>query len=179
MGLYNYGDIAKDTVNNTPGACKILFAPVSYFSSIKKPTASSVAGDTKKITQTHTFSASKGFIEALGNVKQKNTGKGSTIGDLGARNMKVEITAMVAGLNAELLELIESGANEPWIVLVSDGCCAQGNPRYLQHGCEDVPANLTAELDYGTIEGGFKGATLKFETYGVPNVYTGTVTLYS
>lgn len=179
MGLYNYGNIAKSTGLNKPGACKLLIAPLSYLSSIKKPTASSSAGDTKTISQTHTFESGKGFIEALGNVRNKNTAKGSAIGELGSRSMKVEITAMVAGLNAPLLELLESGTNEDWIVLLEDGCCEVGNPKYMQFGCEDVPANMTAEIDYGTIEGGFKGATLKFESYGVPNVYTGTVTLYS
>lgn len=179
MGLYNYGNIAKAD-SAKPGSCTILVAPLSYFSSIKTPTAHASAGQSKTISQTHTFEASKGFIKFLGNIKQKNTGKGSTIGEQGSRSMKHEITVPVAGMNAALLEFIEGGLNEEFIVLVGDACaCDVEGATYLQYGCENVPATLMAESDLGTIEGGFKGNTLKFEAFGVPNVYTGTVTLYS
>lgn len=181
MGLYNYGNIAKSTGNNAPGSCEIYIAPLTYLDSIatadSTPTA---AGDSATIVGNHTFNANKGWIKFLGNVKQKNTGKGSTVGEIGSKTMTHEITVPVAGLNAELLEFIESGLNQDYIILVADGCvCDAGTPTYLQFGCEKVPCHFSAETDLGTIDGGFKGATLKFMSYGVPKIYEGTVTLYS
>lgn len=179
MPFYNYDAIPKATTNK-PGMCKILVAPKSYFSSIKVPTAHTTAGESKEITSTHTFESGKGFIAFDGYVRQKGTGKGSTVGDIGSRTQKWEVTAMVAGMNSELLEFIEGGINEDFIVLASDGCmCGIDTSEYLQFGCENIPATLSADGDLGTIEGGFKGNTLKFESFGVPNVYSGSVTLMS
>jgi hypothetical protein len=160
--------------------CKILVAPKSYFASIKAPTAHSTAGQSKEITTTHTFNSGKGFIAFDGYVRQKGTGKGSTVGDVGSKTMKYEISAPVAGMNSELLEFIEGGLNEDFIVLAADGCqCGIDGQEYLQFGCENNPAILSADSDLGTIEGGFKGNTLKFEAFGVPNVYSGSVVLMS
>lgn len=179
MAFYNYDAIPKADVNK-PGMSKILVAPKSYFASIKVPTAHAAAGDTKKITTTHTFQSGKGFIAFDGYVRQKGTGKGSTVGDIGSKTQKWEVTAMVAGMNAELLEFVEGGLNEDFIVLASDGCaCGEDAVTYLQFGCESNPATLAADGDLGTIEGGFKGNTLKFESFGVPNVYTGGISLIS
>jgi hypothetical protein len=180
-GFYNYGNVAKSTTGNAPGSCKILIGPLSYFASIATPDAPGAAGDTATISGTHTFdSGDFGWIQLEGNVKVKNTGTGTTVGELGSRTMTQEVTMQVAGLNAELLEFIEGGLNEEYIILVADGCaCANGTPEYLQYGCESLPVNLTAEIGLGTIDGGFKGATLKFMSYGVPKVYTGGITLYS
>ena len=181
-GFYNYGNVAKSTGNNAPGSCEILIAPLSYFDTIATPDSSpTVAGDSVTISDSHTFNAGNyGFIKMLGNVKPKNTGKGSTVGELKSKTMTWEITVPVAGLNAELLEFIEGGLNTDFIILAANGCiCSNGNPEYLQFGCEKVPCDLSADGDIGTIDGGFKGATLKFMSYGVPKIYTGSVTLYS
>ena len=175
MAFYNYGAIPKATTNK-PGMCTILVAPISYFSSIKTPTAHAAAGDSKEISTTHTFATGKGFIKFNGYVRPKGTGKGSTVGDQGSRTMKWEVSAAVAGLNSELLEFIEGGINEDFIVLAKDGCaCGIDTSDYLQFGCENDPAQLMADGDIGTVEGGFKGATLKFESYGVPCVYSGSI----
>lgn len=178
MGFYNYGNIAKDT-SVKPGSCKLLIGPKSYFSAIAAPSTHAAAGDSKTISGDHTFTVGKGFIECLGTVKQKSTGKGSTVGEMGSKTMKMEITAMVGGTSAALLEFIEGGLNNDFIILAADGClCGVDADQYLQFGCENLPAQLSAEIDLGTVEGGFKGVTLKFESYGVPNVYTGDITLY-
>lgn len=179
MPFYNYDAIPKADVNK-PGMCKILVAPKSYFASIKVPTAHTTAGQSKKITTTHTFQSGKGFIAFDGYVRQKGTAKGSTVGDIGSKTQKWEVTIMVAGMNAELLEFTEGGLNEDFIIEAADGCqCAIDGQEYLQFGCENNPATLSADGDLGTIEGGFKGMTLKFESFGVPNVYSGSVTLMS
>lgn len=178
MSFYNYGNISKaGTVK--PGSCEILVAPLSYFSSIAVPTAHTAAGESKTISDDHAFNVGKHFFKFLGNVKPKNTGKGSTVGEQGSQTMKWEVSVPVGGLSAPLLEFIDGGLNEDFIVLVADGCaCGVDTDGYLQLGCEKVPCKLTVDGDLGTIDGGFKGATLKFEAYGVPNVYTGDVSTY-
>lgn len=177
-GLYNYGNIAKETTVK-PGSCKILIGIKSYFTSIAVPTAHAAAGESKTISDDHTFTSGKGFIECLGYVRQKGAGKGSTVGELGSKTMKWEISVPVSGLSAPLLEFIEGGLNNDFIILAADGClCGVDADTYLQFGCENIPAQLSVDGDLGTIEGGFKGATLKFESYGVPNVYTGEIDLY-
>lgn len=180
-GFYNYGNVAKSTGNNNPGSCEIYLAPLSYLDTIQTADSTpSAAGDSVTISSTHTFQPNKGWIKLLGNIKTKNTAKGTTVGEQGSRNMTTEITVQVAGLNAELIEFAESGINQEFIALVADGCnCDNGTPSYLQFGCEKIPCHFTSEFDTGTIDGGFKGFTFKFMAYGFPKVYTGGVTLYS
>lgn len=178
MAFYNYGDIAKATGGATKsGLHTVYLAPLSYLASIAVPTGPFTgAGDSVTISSNHTATNNGGFIKALGMVKKKVTATGSTIGELGSRKMQWEVTVPVAGIDAALLELVDGGLNEEWIVLSENGC---NEGAYLQFGCECEPAELMVDGDTGTQDGGFKGLTLKFTATGTPFVYEGTVPLYS
>jgi hypothetical protein len=176
MGFYNYGNVAKATTNE-PGLMEIWVAPLSYLTTIQKPTASpSAAGDTQLISSAHVAADPGGFIKLLGTVKSKNSGKGSTAGDKGSKTQKWEIEVNVAGLNKEILEFIASGLNEDFILLAGNKC---GSGEYLQFGTECKPAELMVESETGTQDSGFKGSKLKFTSIGVPCVYTAAVPEYS
>lgn len=176
MAFYNYGNVAKAT-SNEPGLMEIWIAPLSYLTTIQKPTGSpSAAGDTQKITTAHVAATPGGFIKALGTVKSKSTGKGSTVGDKGSKTQKWEVEVHVAGNNAPLLEFIASGLNEDFILLAGNNC---GTGDYLQFGSECKPAELSVDSETGTQDGGFKGHKLKFTSIGVPYVYTASVPEYA
>jgi hypothetical protein len=153
---------------------EIWIAPLKYLAVIQKPSASSVAGDTKIISAAHTVATDPqgGFIKCFGTIKDKSNAKGSTVGDRGSKVQKWELEVHVAGNNAPMLELIDGGLNEDFIILAGNSC---GTGDYLQFGTECKPAELIVDSETGNQSSGFKGHKLKFTSIGTPCIYTAAV----
>lgn len=169
-----YGHIIQPENPPMPGLSAFYYAPVGEFTSIKKPVAPfTEIGDTQKITQTHTLE--NGFYRAY-IIKQRHSGKGSTVGSIGSKTMLNEYQVFIPGIDAKRLEIVKKMLNDEFITLHRDSDCDNGF--YLQLGTECRPVYFDAEYTTGTIEpNGEKGFILTAKWAGVPYIYSGTVTI--
>lgn len=142
--------------NVQSGIGEIVFlAPVSFFTSIKKPTPPFLfAGSSVMIFDTHTFAAGKNFLQIL-LAPQKNDFNAKTDGELGSYALTQELKCIIAGSYAEQHEFIKNTVNQPIIALVKDANCGAGF--MYQVGTECVPAYLTTDFTTGTTKDGIKG----------------------
>lgn len=162
--------------NRTGFSSEILFAPKSWFSSIKEPVGPFTnPGDSVKIGTAHTFTTGKGFVKLVTTQDTQDL-TGETIGDnVDSQGQKIDITGFLAGLNAETIELAEALANEEIIMLVKDCNLASGH--YFQLGCNCDGVRCKATPVGGKKSGGAKGYNLVFTGYCNLRIYTSTVTL--
>jgi hypothetical protein len=162
--------------NKTGFSSEILFAPKSWFLSLKEPaTPFTNPGDSVTIGTTHTFNTGKGFVKLVTTQDTQDL-TGETIGDnVDSQGQKIDLTGFLAGLNAVTTELAEALANEEIITLVKDCNLASGT--YIQLGCNCDGLRAKISPVGGKKSGGAKGYNITFTGYCGIRYYTGTVTL--
>ena len=171
-----YGHIIKPVNPPMPGLSDFYYAPISEFTSLKKPVGPFTdIGDEQTISQTHTLD--NGFYKAY-LIKEKHEGKGSTVGTIGSKTLLNEFKIFIPGFDAKRLEIVKKLLNEELITLHRDSDCDNGY--YIQQGTACRPVRVDAEYTTGTIEpNGEKGFILTCKYVGIPYIYSGTVTIAS
>lgn len=169
-------DINTVKFGDNPGNGNFMFAPRSWFNVLQEaPDTGTVAGETKIITATHTFTAGKGFVD-ITLYRDGSEGEGDFKGDPGFNVPEYTYKGLIVGDHAEVTELVEEIANQGLIVLIKDPKCA--STRHIQLGCKCDPAIMTAgKFTTGQRLGsGKKGYMISF-TSPCKFDYTGTVTM--
>lgn len=112
-------------------------------------------GDSKKITDAHTFPVGKGFVELQCKSKAIEPG-GDSQGEAGGQVVNYKYKVIVKGDSAVILEWIEQVLNEDTIWLFNDPQC--GVDKYVQVGSKCNPANISGFAHRGGSRGagGFK-----------------------
>lgn len=173
-------NINQPSGTNAPGiGNEILFAPVSWFSTIAEPpSVGTTPGETIIITDDHVFevqSPTLGFITMYTTIRSGEITY-KQVGEIDSYGIDGMIEAFSPGINEALLELM--GIQDQFIVLIKDIDCA--NTRYFQLGASCSPS-LKREWEFKSGKGGGegkKGTTVKFDSYGDRVlIYTGAVTL--
>ena len=155
--------------NIQPGLTKFWFCEKSAFSNIAthNPNSQIIYGN-------HTFPAGEGWKTAY-ILKDKHTGKGTTIGTKGAAVVKMEMEVFLPGIDDATLSFVKRAINDEFITLHKDSDCEY--PLVYQLGDECVGATVTCDLSIGTIEpNGEKGFTLKFSYNNLLWIYPGVIT---
>ena len=161
---------------DNPGNSNFQFAPVSWFNVLQEaPATGTVAGETKIITATHTFTVGKGFID-ITLYREGSEGEGDFKGDPGFNVPEYTYKGLIVGDHAEVSELVEEIANTGLVVLIKGPKC--NDTRRIQLGCKCEPAIMTAgKFSTGQkLGGGKKGYMISF-TSSCRFDYTGTVTM--
>lgn len=158
---------------NRPGLMKNVFvAPVTWFTTIQKPTDSgAMDGSSVVITTDHAFDVGKGFIKMYTTLDSAQT-IAETIGERDGRGHRVELTAFRPGMRAIDIEFGEKALSDEFIILVET---LEGN--FYQLGSERLACECTAANgDTGTVSSGRKGYTFTFETFAPIRIYEGDIT---
>jgi hypothetical protein len=120
----------------------IFFSPIDQFLVLQKPAAFAVAGDKKKITTAHTFTAPAGFVRIKckpGSVKEDGSG---IIGEKGGLVPRHVYNFIVKGHSAVIEETLEEMLNIEAVYLFNSPEC--GVNSYVQLGSECNPAQITS-----------------------------------
>jgi hypothetical protein len=154
----------------------ILLAPKSWFNVIADPVGGAGAGNTKLITASHTFLATKGFFKVKAKLHSVQATSESA-GDPGALTLNNKLKYMIVGDNAAQQEQIEAMLNDEFIALLKDSECDATKP-YQQLGC-DCNSLVVAKLgfDSKTTKDGAKEYELEMEVPSCRYYYSGTVTM--
>lgn len=165
-------DILNSGANNPSGTKLILaIAPESDFETLQAPVGTGGTDNTDlvEIKSAHVFLQSKGFlkIEVETNKNEVNfEQQGAVLGG----NHKQSFTGFVSGLSATMLGSLELFKRVRIIALVQlpDG-------QTFQLGSADRGASLKYNFQTGTDEGGERGAAITIEYYGLPQLYSATI----
>lgn len=174
-----YKKYTKSDIKNKDGGYKnrILFAPVDTFivNALPAPGATPLLGDTKKITTSHTFGGSDGFIEIFGKIDSA-TSKFTTDDD-GVFTHTFEID--IEGDSPELYEQLEgmvgdSVSGSGAVILLKDGNCIDATS-YNQWGDSCLQPKLKVDFDAKTTASGTKIQKLSGTIRGHRYWYYGTI----
>jgi hypothetical protein len=162
--------------NKTGFNSEILMAPKSWFADIKVPVEPFTnPGDSKRITDDHTFNAGKGWVSIMTTLDTQEL-TGEPIGDnADSMGQKVDFSVFLAGLKAETTEIAESLQSDQVVLLIRDCNLAAGE--YIQLGCDCDGLMCKSSPTGGKKSGGAKGYTLAFTGYCGIQYYSGAVTL--
>lgn len=160
MSVYAFQNLKSPTNRDSGVGERLLFAPVSWFTTIKCPAAPFTnPGDKVTIREEHVFKAGKAFVEVY-MAPRKNSLSGQSIGDIGFSKMDVTYEGMVQGSYGALHEMVGELLNLPVIVLIPDANC--DSKLWYQLGCDCGWAFASASFATGTTAEGNKGYTLSF-----------------
>jgi hypothetical protein len=164
------------TRNPTGVAGQIYIKEISKFDTIVVPTASTLPGDTVKITDDHTFPADPGtdgwqILTAHENTPELEV---EEVGEDGSRMKKFSLKAFHPNWSAALEE--ETSYDKRYLVLFRRP--SDGTTKLYQLGTEETGAKMMSGLESGkTREGGRFGHPVVIEaTQPVLFEYTGAVT---
>lgn len=131
----NSGPQSRDNAGGL--ALHLLYAPVSWFSTIEVPGTYTNPGDEVKITANHAFSTGKGFVK----LRAVPDSHGLSVAFNEARDSSgymATIEADVVGTSEEITaEVLRNLMTEDVIVLAETA-----NGKYIQLGTEGFPAQL-------------------------------------
>lgn len=153
---FNYRSITAAVIaaaDKKPGHSDVvLFSPTSAFTTIAMPTSPATGmGDTKRITDNHTFPTNGGWKTIQCKAKSID-GTADAAGEAGGQVITYKYKLIVKGDSAEINEFIGYISNEDIIALFNDPVCGQNN--YVQLGSACTPANISGL----TFRSGSKGA---------------------
>lgn len=170
---YDFGHLKKSTTDNAPGLKKrVLVAPRRLFTTLAEPSAAGVTpGDKILISADHTFAVGDGWIELYTTLATAEL-IAESVGERDSRTTNPSLTCFHPGSYAAALEFAEEGKNEDWIVLV-EGL----NGEFIQIGEDTLEAEMSYAFNSGKVDGGQKGITFTFSSYGKLYVYEGAITL--
>lgn len=173
--MSNYKKRAKADELNTEGGYQnnFWFAPKTDFLVIATPGAYAALGDRNKITASHTFGASDGFINWRAK-KHGVTHTSETTGDAGSRSFLHKFKVDVQGDDTKTLEQMQDMLNDDIIVLLKDQDCDAAE--YVQFGDECLTADFNITFDGKTTSEGLKIYTIEGTVKGKKFFYSGTVT---
>lgn len=165
-------DILNSGASNPSGTKLILaIAPESDFESLQSPVGSAGTdnSDLVEIKSAHVFNTGKGFlkIEVETNKNEVNFEQQGAV--LGGHH-KQSFTGFASGLSAAMLGTLELFKRVRIIALVQlpDG-------QAFQLGSADRGARLMYNYQTGTDEGGERGASITIEYYGLPQLYSASI----
>lgn len=178
MSSTNYFHRKKDKVQNreTGYTNKMFLASTDDFTLIAEPTAPFTnPGDSKRITEDHTFPTTKGFIE-LYCAPDSVDAPAETAGDIGSKKPIYSPVGFLPGDGPDVQAMVEDLLNDDVILIAEDANCPDGPT--LQFGCKCKPARIdSANFTSGTTAtDGRKGWMLTFKS-GCRWFYEGTVTM--
>lgn len=161
--MTKYYDLPKRNGRQNMGGFSVLvyFAPLSVFTTVKDVKATTDPGDSVTIDGAHVFASTKGFIKAYTTL---DTAKllTETIGERGGRAKKITGEFVYPGMSKLAAELDRNCQNDEFVILVKD---INPGGKFIQVGTKDLPADLMAKFDSGTVSSGRKGFTFSFEAY--------------
>ncbi len=151
----NYGHITKPAnPESARGGYKnvILFVERDKFLTFAKPPANpSTLGAAYTISDAHTFGANDGYNEWASKLKSV-TGKGTTVGDEGAQQMKYSFEGVIIGDSASTQEQMHRALNDDLVWFVKDSNCLVTDS-YVQYGDECDSPVVKAEYDSQNSDG--------------------------
>jgi hypothetical protein len=158
--------------SNAPGLKKkVLYAPISKFTTIAVPTTQETGEATDvTISGDHTFEIGEGFRTMYTTL---DTGKlmSESIGERDGKGHNTKIECFHPGTKAEAVAFSKICQNEEFIVLV-EGLDGQ----YYQVGTEKLGAEMVSNFDSGTVSSGRKGFSFIVETFDMFYLYDGAIT---
>lgn len=144
---------------------QVFFRELQKFTSIAEaPNTGTEEGETRIITDDHTFPVDEGFIKASGHqsggeMEAQSQGEAGFLGQ-----MPYKHKVFLVGDKAALRERVENMKNRPFIMIFKDPNCQ--DTRMLQLGCGCDPAIVSdAKFMSGNRKtGGKKGYEITFES---------------
>lgn len=162
--------------NKTGFSSELLFAPKSWFLSLKEPVGPfTLPGDSVTIATTHTFNTGKGWVKLVTTQDTQDLTSDPTGDNVDSQGQVIKLNAFLPGLKPVQVELAEALKNDEIVLLMKD--CNLPSGTYIQLGCTCDGIRAKVNVTGGKKSGGAKGHNIEFNGYCAIQFYTGTVTM--